>query len=243
MVLGAILGGAAVLALVGVVVLLRRGMFRSARDPAAGEATDADAGAGRPRTARHRFAAASERLVALPADLLPGIHQLLRQRQKIQAVKLVKDRTGWSLRDAKDAVDAIEAGAPAPVPQSRWPVLSELPPDLANAVQELLVRRQKIQAIKLVRERTSLSLRDAKEMVDGIQHGRPSLAGHPAPNATSLPPMWSPPPSSPNANGTDLASRARQLKLAGQEVRAVRLVRAETGMGITEATAFVRSLT
>jgi ribosomal protein L7/L12 len=284
MVLGAILGGAVVLACVGVIVLIRQGMFRTpdpadpdpadpdpaGSDSAGREPLDGAARAGRhgrpPRYRSRRFAAASERLVALPTELLPGIHQLLRQRQKIQAIKLVRERTGWSLREAKEAVDAIEVGQPPPA-QSRWPVLSELPPDLANAVQELLIRRQKIQAIKLVRERTALSLRDAKEMVDGIQTGGPVIPtptpplwvaprsqSQPAPppppsgHAGSLPPVYSSPPpvhtpAGAGLNGNDLATRARQLKLAGQEVRAVRLVRAETGMGITEATTFVRSLT
>jgi len=36
------------------------------------------------------------------------IRMLLRQDRKIEAIKLVRDRTGFSLADAKDAVEALE---------------------------------------------------------------------------------------------------------------------------------------
>jgi ribosomal protein L7/L12 len=112
----------------------------------------------------------------------------------------------------------------------------QLPPEIGMTVRALLGRRQKIQAIKLVRDSyPGMSLRDAKDLVDGIQDEVPYA---PAPQRPGV-----------RVNGNavpthaDLAARARQLKLAGHEVQAVRLVRDETGMNLTEAMAFVQALT
>lgn len=128
-------------------------------------------------------------------------------------------------------------------PVAAPPAVVQLPPEIGMTVRALLLRRQKIQAIKLVRDNhPGMSLRDAKDLVEGIQAELPPSATAARPGRPLLAAI---PTTAAPTNGTssaDLASRARQLKLAGQEVRAVRLVRAETGMGLTEATAFVRSL-
>ena len=36
------------------------------------------------------------------------VRQLIQQRQKIQAIKLVRERTGLGLKEAKDAVEELE---------------------------------------------------------------------------------------------------------------------------------------
>jgi ribosomal protein L7/L12 len=41
-------------------------------------------------------------------DLNGQIHALLAKNQKIQAIKLVREQTGWGLKEAKDYVDALE---------------------------------------------------------------------------------------------------------------------------------------
>ena len=41
---------------------------------------------------------------------------LLTMGQKIAAIKLVRDRTGAGLKEAKDYVDALEAGESPPLP-------------------------------------------------------------------------------------------------------------------------------
>jgi ribosomal protein L7/L12 len=121
------------------------------------------------------------------------------------------------------------------------PAVVRLPPEIGMTMRALLLRRQKIQAIKLVRDNhPGMSLKDAKDLVDGIQQELPTPI---APHGSAV-----------RVNGAatggrfanqatgDVASRARQLKQAGQEVEAVRLVRAETGMNLTEAMSFVQSL-
>jgi ribosomal L7/L12-like protein len=51
------------------------------------------------------------------ADVTPEVAQLLAAGKKIEAIKIVRQRTGAGLREAKDYVDAIEAGrTPQPLP-------------------------------------------------------------------------------------------------------------------------------
>ncbi|OJV91286.1 MAG: hypothetical protein BGO39_26945 [Chloroflexi bacterium 54-19] len=41
-------------------------------------------------------------------SLSPEVHQLVMNKQKIQAIKLVREQTGLGLKEAKDLVDAYE---------------------------------------------------------------------------------------------------------------------------------------
>jgi hypothetical protein len=63
------------------------------------------------------FAALKQKLIGgytppsgLSADLTAQIHDLLRQSNKIGAIKLYREATGLGLKEAKDAVEAIERG-------------------------------------------------------------------------------------------------------------------------------------
>jgi len=49
--------------------------------------------------------------VEIPADaaLEETVLDMLRQRRKIDAIKLYRERTGAGLKDAKDAVEALES--------------------------------------------------------------------------------------------------------------------------------------
>jgi ribosomal protein L7/L12 len=92
------------------------------------------------------------------------IDALLNQGRKIDAIKIVRERTGWDLKEAKDFVETQErAGqAAAAVP------LGKLPRDIDSEVRRLVAAGKKIDAIKLVRERTGLGLNEAKDLVDGL---------------------------------------------------------------------------
>lgn len=98
-----------------------------------------------------------------------------------------------------------------------------VPAELQSRIRTLAAADQRIQAIKLLREATGLSLLDAKNAVDAIAAGTALPTPGPAPRA-------------------DLAYRARSLVSAGREDEAVRLVATETGMSAPEAAAFVRAL-
>ena len=56
----------------------------------------------------------------LPDDALPTIREALYEGQKIQAVKLYRGATGSSLREAKDAIEALELELRATTPE-RFP--------------------------------------------------------------------------------------------------------------------------
>ncbi|WP_431942110.1 50S ribosomal protein L7/L12 [Micromonospora marina] len=92
--------------------------------------------------------------------------RLARAGRTVEAVKVLRRQTGLSLLDAKRAVDALVAGGSwspgAPVPGR----------GVDDAVRaeaaRLLHRGRKIQAIKVVRERTQMSLADAKRYVEGL---------------------------------------------------------------------------
>jgi ribosomal protein L7/L12 len=97
------------------------------------------------------------------------IQQLLRAGKKIDAIKLVREQTGLGLKEAKDAVEAIERGETVDLTlraTSTTHVVSGI--DL-NQVNELLLQDKKIEAIKLVREQTGLGLKEAKDVVEAIE--------------------------------------------------------------------------
>lgn len=102
----------------------------------------------------------------MAADFEAELRRLLAERQKIEAIKLYRDHTGAGLKEAKDAVEALERG-------QAWPE-SEfgLPEDLEAAVLSLIERGQKIEAIKLYRERTGAGLKQAKEAVESLARER-----------------------------------------------------------------------
>jgi ribosomal protein L7/L12 len=96
------------------------------------------------------------------------IRELLAQNQKIAAVKLYRELTGAGLKEAKDAVEAIERGEPV-----REAVSLHFDTQnnalLEENIKQLLLRRQKIHAVKLYREAHNCGLKEAKDAVDAIE--------------------------------------------------------------------------
>src|SRR5690348_6916478 len=72
----------------------------------------------------------------LAPDLRDQVARLVNRRQKLQAIKLVIDSTGWPLRDAKAAVQAVERS------KERWTVepdhLAGLTPTVRAELDELV---------------------------------------------------------------------------------------------------------
>ncbi|MCP2327275.1 ribosomal protein L7/L12 [Hamadaea flava] len=91
---------------------------------------------------------------------------LLAEGKKIQAIKLYRELTGVGLKEAKDAVEAMAAGRE---PFAQVPFAGRPPAhDVAAQAAELKARGQIIPAIKLVREKTGLGLKEAKDFVDRL---------------------------------------------------------------------------
>jgi ribosomal protein L7/L12 len=102
-------------------------------------------------------------------DLAEAVRVLVTQNKKIEAVKLVRERSGLGLKEAKDWVDALETGQPialAAVPTAAPAPLDTL--ELESAARVLVSQGKKIQAVKLVRDHTGLGLKEAKDWVERL---------------------------------------------------------------------------
>ncbi len=95
------------------------------------------------------------------ADLEQQVRLLLDQGQKIAAVKLYKDRTGAGLAEAKQAVEALQAGAAPPSPPG-------IGGDLEAELLRLLGRGDKLEAVKLYKDQTGVSVLEAKQAVESL---------------------------------------------------------------------------
>ena len=107
-------------------------------------------------------------------DFNQELRELLRDGQKIEAIRRYRERTGTGLKEAKDAVEHLEHGGLLP-PENTAKQAAILP-DLVS----LLEQGRKIEAIKLYREKLGGGLKEAKQDVERIarEHGiQPSKAG------------------------------------------------------------------
>ncbi|HEY0603160.1 MAG TPA: ribosomal protein L7/L12 [Herpetosiphonaceae bacterium] len=114
----------------------------------------------------------------VPAELANDyeIRRFLAQGNKIQAIKRVRELTGLGLKESKDYVDQLPIGAPLEYGAAE-PVAAEslrFVPDPAfeQEIRQLLTQRQKIEAIKRVRELTGMGLKESKDYVDALERQR-----------------------------------------------------------------------
>lgn len=95
--------------------------------------------------------------------MMKELKALLAAGQKIEAIRIFREKTGVGLAEAKSAIEAIADGH-----SLSGPVVSRTEPeDLTELVLEAC-RISKIEAIKRVRARTGLGLKEAKDLVDRI---------------------------------------------------------------------------
>jgi ribosomal protein L7/L12 len=164
----------------------------------------------------------------VPAENLAEIRALLAQGNKIQAIKQLRDLTGLGLKEAKDAVEAMDAGSYETTPASSQPSSSQFSAQALEEIRSLLEHGNKIGAIKRVRELTGLGLKEAKDYVDSI-------------------PVHGSPPSLPSAGVNQPPSQAslaevHALAMQGQKIQAIKLYRELTGLGLKEAKDYIDSL-
>lgn len=102
----------------------------------------------------------------MPSDLEQEVRSLLGGGRKIEAVKFYKERTGCSLKDAKDAIEAIQVSDSEPEPK-----LADT--ELERKVLSLLEAGEKLDAVKHYRDQTGASLEESKLTVESIaaRHG------------------------------------------------------------------------
>lgn len=120
-----------------------------------------------------------------PVDLAK-VTNLLRSGKKLDAIRLLRETTFLSLKEAVDAVDSLERGEPveiftykaaAPTFVSRDPQLDAAAfssqPDLETELRTLLKRGERVAAIQLLRERQDLSLGVADTTLSLLAKGTP----------------------------------------------------------------------
>ncbi|MEP0545503.1 MAG: hypothetical protein ABJF88_01075 [Rhodothermales bacterium] len=102
------------------------------------------------------------------------IAELIEQGQKIEAIKLLRENTGVSLEEAKAQIERLTAEAVGQVPPAERPGLGTkgLPED----VLALARAGQKLEAIKVLRERTGQGLKESKEQIEAAMGDTPASA-------------------------------------------------------------------
>jgi len=100
------------------------------------------------------------------ADLESQLKELLARGDKVAAIKLLREARGLELAVAKVEVERLEAGGrlPAAPPAAAE---GELPED----VRALAAKGDKVQAIRVLRERQGLELAEAKRRVESVSAG------------------------------------------------------------------------
>jgi len=133
-----------------------------------------------PKCGADLFPADIARAADLASPATEGdVVSMLQQGRKIDAIRIYREQTGAGLREAKDAVEALERGENLPA-AARAAGSPGVRADLKADVWALLQDGQKIQAIKFYRERTGCGLKQAKDAVEAVgrEHGvEPGTAG------------------------------------------------------------------
>jgi ribosomal protein L7/L12 len=101
------------------------------------------------------------------------VQELLASGNKIAAIKRYREETGVGLAEGKAAVESLEAGG------SFTERVQPDDSDLTQQIVTLLGRGEKIEAVKLYRDRFRVGLKEAQEAVEqiGEQNGIPASSG------------------------------------------------------------------
>lgn len=104
-------------------------------------------------------------------ELLDQLQQLLHQGRKIDAIKVYREHSGAGLAQAKEFVESLAAG--------EQPRASNVDDAFERELLNLLRACEKIQAIKIYRDRTGVGLKEAKDAVESLakRHGVPVSSG------------------------------------------------------------------
>ena len=174
--------------------------------------------------------------LALLAVLIVALPFVLRRllSGKLQEAKKALEARAATLAGRASATPAGAARKSVPVeraPTQAAP-LKSAPIKVAPIeiqVKGLIEQGKKIEAIRLVRVTSSLSLEAAKDSVDAIeQHGRPTLGEMGMMSTIRL--------------TQELGKQVRQLVARGEKIEAIRLVRDQTGLDLREAKELVERL-
>lgn len=179
----------------------------------------------------HDWHEADEQQSTTDGQTMSDVYRLMQLGRKIEAIKIYRELTGKGLAESKEAVEQME--------RDGFPALSHTPTagrnsldvaQLEEEVRELLGRNNKIEAIKIVREKTALGLKEAKDAVDAF-HARPEL-GLQIPVEKLM--------TTPTTNAESGLSQAVLHSIEteirnGRLINAIKIYRETTGMGLKES--------
>ncbi|RPI70324.1 MAG: hypothetical protein EHM47_12325 [Ignavibacteriales bacterium] len=92
------------------------------------------------------------------------VYNHIKAGRKIEAIKILREETGLSLKEAKIFVEKLEKKSS-----------SKISGDVSAAVLEELKKGSKIQAIKKYREEMGAGLKDSKEIIEKIIEENPEV--------------------------------------------------------------------
>ena len=152
------------------------------------------------------------------------VRAMAARGETIQAIKMVREMTGLGLKEAKDYVDALP-NVPPLTSVARQVALAASGASAVVASTSvrtdalaLLGRGDKLEAIKLVRERTGMGLAEAKDYVEELAAGRVAAIDPRRP-----------------LEDPRLRQAAAELVAAGQLDQAMRLIQSASGCSIEAA--------
>lgn len=100
------------------------------------------------------------------------VREMLQSGQKIEAIKILRAARNLGLKEAKDIIDAMSSGSPVQIPAA---LPKEDSTELRSVdgndeeIKWLIKQGKKIEAIKVMREKTGLGLAEAKSAVEQIE--------------------------------------------------------------------------
>lgn len=127
----------------------------------------------------------------LTPEVIAEIDRLVAAGQKIHAIKVYRDRTGTSLKEAKDRIDhwsasttgvhasPVSHATPAhsaitPAAATPSSVRASLPASVATDIDRLVASGSAIAAIKVLRQHSGLGLKESKDLIEAWPHSHTS---------------------------------------------------------------------
>ena len=98
------------------------------------------------------------------------LRELIKENRLIEAIKLVRLKTGMGLKEAKDYVEELKAGKNVSPLSERDQTTSEEKENFKKEVVRLAASGHKIEAIKVLRHATGIGLKEAKDYVENLKY-------------------------------------------------------------------------
>lgn len=101
-----------------------------------------------------------------------GVIQLAAEGRRLEAIRLLRDLSGWDLRDSRLAVEALGRGEPLPPFEPRGAAAPALDDDALARIRALVAEGRVIDAIAVHRHATGADLVTSKRFVEGLREPR-----------------------------------------------------------------------